>query len=260
VRFHTPALLTTLTLFISCQEPVVVRNTFLLEAAGGTYVQQIGANAKDVTLGTSMVIKIRSTLGELPGADAQVSIQGPSTWNNDQLVKFTYPAKGYWVVAPKVNSKPLPGDYTVSAISNGVKVEKKIKLSENLESLPITTITAKLEGETPEQSVNASWEAVPNAVGYYARVWDGTKGLAVSDDAFTLEPKAVLPVDLLSPTHAYFVIVVASTLDTVAKQPLVPSTFLASDSIAELRINSLNAKINGITKQIQRNGVLIRKK
>jgi hypothetical protein len=197
VRFQIPIFLSIALTLISCESSVVVKTTFVLEAAGGTYVQQIGAGAPEVTLGTATVVSLRNGDGSLLSSDAQVAIIGPKTWNKDQPVRFTYPAKGYWTIAPRVNSKPVAGEFTVMTNIGGEILEKKFILSDKRDPLPITAISAKLDGTAPNQTVTASWEPVKNAVGYYARVWDATKGLAVSDDLYSLEPKAVITVDIL---------------------------------------------------------------
>jgi hypothetical protein len=238
----------------ACQtEPVTPTAAFTVEASGGTYIQQLGAGSPTTSLGTAIVVKVRATDGKLITDPVKVVITGPKTWNGDQTLMFTYPAKAYWVMAPRVQFAPVVGEYLVKA-NFSKAIETKFELKTNQKSLAITQITASVKGDAPNQTVEATWESVPGAVGYYVRVLDGTKGIAVSDDTFTLTPHAQIPVDPLSPSRAYFVTVVASTLDTVANDPTISSAFHVSDSITELPFTTLSTMRATDLQQIFRAG------
>jgi hypothetical protein len=235
VKFAVTAII--IFLLTACQtDPVTPTAAFTVEASGGTYIQQLGAGSQTTSLGTAIVVKIRAADRKLITDPVKVVITGPKTWNGGQTLVFTYPAKAYWVMAPRVQSTPVVGEYLIKANFLNA-IETKFELKANQKPLAITPITATIKGDAPNQSVEANWEPVPGAVGYYARVLDGTKGIAVSDDAFTLTPNAEIPVDLLSPSRAYFVTVVASTIDTVANDPTIAGDFNVSDSITALSLS-----------------------
>ena len=228
---------------------------YVLEASAGTYVQQVGAGSSDTTLGTSFVVKLRTREGKLVSSPASVTIQGPSGWNAGKVSSFTAPANAYWVIAPEIAAAPVEGEYRVTALVGGETLEKKISIGKTPNQLGLTTITAKVVGDAPNQTVEASWEAVPGATGYYARVQNGTDGVPASDDAYSLEPKASLMVGTFNPSKAYFVVVFATTMDTVANEPKLPEAFHVSDSIAALTLQAAVAQSAVTTNPlVKRNG------
>ncbi len=207
----------------------------VLEASAGTYAQQIGAESSEVKLGTAILVKLRTGTGVTPPRAASVTITGPSGWNGDAAATFTYPAGAYWVVAPQLEAAPLPGAYTVSAVFDGERLSQTINISDTPGVLESTKITTALEGDLANQSVVTAWSAVPSAIGYYAKIVDGTLGVSASDDSYTLEPKTTLPVGTLNPARAYFAVVVAANFDTVVDNPALPNTLSMSDSIVAVR-------------------------
>jgi hypothetical protein len=136
------------------------------------------------------------------------------------------------VSAPQFEAEPLPGEYKLEVGMGEERLEQSFQIAPQPTRLALTTISSVVEGDTPNQIVKATWTAVEGATGYYARVVDGTLGVPVSDDVYTLEPKADLLVGTLNPARAYFVIVVGANMDTVTDHPTLPLELRMSDSIA----------------------------
>ncbi|NJK44486.1 MAG: hypothetical protein HC933_09530 [Pleurocapsa sp. SU_196_0] len=179
-------------------------------------------------------MKLRSGDGGLPKLASSVSVRGPAGWNGDAVASFTYPAGAYWVAAPQTGATPVSGAYTVEAQIGTEKLTGSFMVAAEPAKLELTEITSQLEGEAPNQTVRASWQPVDGAVAYYARVVDGSLGVPASEDVYTLEPRADFVVGSLNSARAYFVVVVAVNLDTVADQPALPGALRMSDSIAAL--------------------------
>jgi hypothetical protein len=230
-------LLTLSTLLIACPEPPL---THTLEASLGTYAQQASAGPVGTTLGTGIVVKLRSSNGELPARAASVTVRGPIAWNDSAAVTFIYPAGAYWVTAPQTKATPVAGSYIVETVVGEERLTSTVNISEKPEAIATTTITGTVKGIAPNQTVSASWTPVPNATGYYARVIDGTLGVPASDDVYTLEPRATFSVGTLNPARAYFITVIATNYDTVMDNPVLPPELRMSDSIAGLSLEQSN--------------------
>jgi hypothetical protein len=228
-----------------------------VQASGGTYARQTNPGLTDVTLGTAIVVKLRTASGALTNAPVNITITGPSGWNADRPSSFTYPAQAYWVVAPERAAPPIAGNYTVQANSNGQAISSNFAIADASQKLELATITATVQGTAPNQNVEASWSAITNAIGYYARVLNGTTLVPASDDVYTLEAKAKMPVGTLQSDAAYFTVVYAINFDSVAENPSLPTQFNLSDSLAAVPVATpLTRKIT--ESLIERSVILVR--
>lgn len=207
-----------------------------VQASGGTYARQTNPGLSDVTLGTAIVVKLRTASGALVNAPVNVTITGPSGWNADRPSSFTYPAQAYWVVAPERAAPPIAGNYTVQANLKGQAITSNFAIAAASQTLELATITATVQGTAPNQNVQASWSAITDAAGYYARVLNGTTLVPASDDVYTLEAKASMPVGTLQADAAYFTVVYAINFDSVAENPSLPAQFNLSDSLAAVPV------------------------
>jgi hypothetical protein len=212
-----------------------------LEASGGAYVRQITPGSNQVTRGTAVVVKLRTVSGGLVRTPINVSVTGPNGWNDDRSASFTYPAEAFWVVAPERAAPPVSGTYRVEAEANGQRVTTSFTIADPGQELSLTTISAQAQGQPPQQSVAASWTAVPDASGYYARVLNGSTLVPASEDVFTVTPQATLSVGTLEPDAAYFGIVYAANFDTTAESPLLPAQLSLSDSIVTVEASTSSA-------------------
>jgi hypothetical protein len=214
--------------------PVPARYT--LKVSGGTYVQQTNAGQAEISIGTNIVVKLRTSEGKLPSSAGKVTLLGPNTWNNAQSVFFFYPAGSAWVSAPQSKISLVVGTYVVRVVVDGELLESTFQILDLDSRLPLTMGVASYLNENDVQKVNVSWQPVTGAIGYYARVLDASVNQVVSSTFYTLGNSVEIPVDVLSPSRAYFVVVVATTLDTVADDPVLPSMFNSSDSLIALDI------------------------
>jgi hypothetical protein len=230
-----------------------------LQASGGTYARQTNPGLSEVTLGTAIVVKLRTASGDLVNTPVNVTITGPSGWNADRPSSFTYPAQAFWVVAPERAAPPIAGNYTVQANSKGQAITSNFSIADASQKLELATITATVQGSAPNQNVEASWSAITNAAGYYARVLNGTTLVPASDDVYTLEAKAKMPVGTLQADAAYFTVVYAINFDSVAENPNLPTQFNLSDSLAVVPVATpLSSKTT--TSLLERSVFLVRRR
>jgi hypothetical protein len=232
---------------------------YVLEVSGGTYAQQQNLGSTDVSLGTSIVVKVRTETGASTTKNASVVLRGPAGWNGDKVSSFVYPAQAVWVVAPVVAATPVAGQYQIDVSIDGQVFSKTFAIAEAAKYLELTTISATLEGDAPNQMAHLTWTPVTNAIGYYAKVIDTTSGFAISGVSYSLEPHTDVMLETLNPSHAYAAVVYAASMDTVSDNPSLPNQFDVSDSFAALNAVPLSSSIK--TKQrssLPRDGFAVR--
>jgi hypothetical protein len=240
LRWHFVSLALLILLMSACSPHLT---QYVLEVSGGTYAQQQNLGSTDVSLGTSIVVKVRTETGASTTKNASVVLRGPAGWNGDKVSPFVYPAQAVWVVAPVVTATPVAGQYQIDVSIDGQVFSKTFAIADAAKHLELTTISASLEGNAPNQMAHLTWIAVPNATGYYAKVIDTTSGFAISGVSYSLEPHADVMLETLNPSHAYAAVVYAASMDTVSDNPSLPSQFDVSDSFAALNAVPLNSPI-----------------
>ncbi len=213
-----------------------VPSKYTLEVAGGSYVQQTNVGQPETSMGTNIVVKLRTLQGKLPITNGQVTFMGPKTWNNGQPIFFSYPAGSSWVSAPQAKIPLVVGQYVVRLVIDGEQLESNFQIIDSNNRLPLTTGTTAYVNENNFQKVRVNWLPVMGAIGYYARVLDASINQVVSSTIYTLGNTVEIPVDVLNPSRAYFVVVVATTLNTVVDNPAIPTVSNSSDSLIALDI------------------------
>jgi hypothetical protein len=221
-----------LTIFLlSCMKSVPIYQT---EASVGTFSQQIASNSPDVRIGTGFVIKIRSLQLERPHNIARISIRGPSNWNSDQPLQVNYPANAYWLVISRADLPPIVGDYQIESVIDNQKSQSKVTISSQNLILPISTIESQAFSENSISKIVVKWNKVTDAVSYYGRVMDITRGIPISDDFYTHELTTIFAVPILNPNRAYSVVLLSANFDTVIDEPVLPTVLLLSDSVQNI--------------------------
>jgi hypothetical protein len=232
-----------------------------IEASGGVYTQQLQPGSSDIRLGTAMVVKLRVPTGRTT-KDAAVRITGPNGWNQNQPVRFTYPAGADWVISPEVQAAPIAGTYDVAVTL--ANTESPISSSSRFEiqdaTTPGTLATPIALTNVSRAGASADWADVAGAVGYYARIINITDGVKDSSEVYTLESKAAIPetgqsVDL-DPNKAHDLVVFATTLDTVKADPVLPAVFKVSESFEAIQLDTTRTRRE--TRVGNRSGFVVR--
>jgi hypothetical protein len=224
---------------------------FKLEASTGTYRYQLGANTQDSKLGTAFIVKVRNPDGSRPTLDVPIRIAGSSIWNGGLPVDLIYPKFAYWVMVSRVDAVPLVEPFRVFVNSTRATGEVQVQISDPTKQLELATIRSQVADKVDGQQINADWDAVPNAIGYLARLMDGTDGIPVADNQYTLANQASFNVTALNLAHAHFVVVMSSTINTVADDPQLPTQFDVSDSLTELNQTTVAGLQPKATRQAQ---------
>ena len=221
---------------------------YVLEVSGGTYTQQQQIDSKDVVVGTSVIVKLRTGSGDLVSSKGTVTIHGPQGWNADAAATFSYPTRAYWAVSSVLKAVPVAGDYQVDVVLGNEKVTGKFSIADPTLQLPLADITLNLQGDAPNQIVQINWNTVPSALGYYTRVMDGTTGTTASGVIYTLTNKAEVLVGTLNPAHQYYAVVYAASVDTETNEPTLPTQFNVSDSFAAINQLGISSSHQGHTR------------
>ena len=251
MKLHHPfqILLFALLLFLNaCSE---TPSSLHFEGAVGTYSQQLQSGASDVQVGTVFILKLKGGEGLLLERDAFVTVTGPEGWNGGEEMSFVYPAGSFWAIAPRPETAPLAGAYTVTVTQSGVVLERSLLLTNPLERLETTPITLSREGD----GLEVTWTPVAGARGYYVRLFDGVTGAQVFPDRYTLATS--LAFEGVEAEGEYVAALYSTNIDTVTDNPNLPPQFNMSDSLAR----TSGAGVTGLSSvgvEPERSGVSVR--
>ena len=199
-----------------------------LEAAAGTYTQQRQLGSSEVAFGTALIVKLRTSRAQA----ATMTLTGPESWNGGAPYTFTYPAGSDWVVVAEAEVPPVEGEYRLEASVGEERVVHTVKLNSISEKLGLTNITATLNPQTETPTAEVKWAPVPNAKGYFARLFDAETGMQAVSDIYTTQTEARFDVSARAESVTYVAAVYSATVDTVSDDPPLPDQFHLSDSIA----------------------------
>jgi hypothetical protein len=227
-----------------------------VEASGGVYTQQVQPNESAIRLGTAIALKLRTPAGRT-SADVAVRINGPEGWNQNQPLRFTYPAGSDWVIASEAAIVPINGAYSVTVamseaggiINSSGRFEIKDSTTAGVLANPIV-----LE-ELSRSSVKANWADVPGSSSYYARVMNITDNVRVGRDVYTATSQAALPNDQeqifdLDPSKAHDLLIYATSMDTVNPDPILPATLQVTENITALQLDLTRAKVRQLKSSL----------
>ncbi len=199
-----------------------------LEVAAGTYTQQRQLGSSEVAFGTALIVKLRTSRAQA----ATMTLTGPESWNGGAPYTFTYPVGSDWVVVAEAEVPPVEGEYRLEASVGEERVMHTVKLNSISEELELTNITAMLNAQAEAPTVEVKWTPVPNAKGYFARLFDAETGMQAVSDIYTIQTEARFDVSTRAEGATYVAAVYSATVDTVSDDPPLPDRFHLSDSIA----------------------------
>jgi hypothetical protein len=230
-----------------------------ISGAMGTYTYQVTPAGMTNKIGTAITLQLRINGQRIP-SDAEVTVTGPSGWHPTPT-KFTYPKNSDWVLSPEIDISPVIGDYIISAkfLGEGRSVATSATLRLNDPTAALTTAKIALSNVS-RTSVSGSWNAVPSAEGYFARLYNGTDAIYMTKTIYTKDLKADFPISGspidLNPVKTNAFTVVSANFDTVIDDPRLPDQVNFSDSAEFIILPSIMPNRAKTTVFIQRPSVL----
>jgi hypothetical protein len=197
-------------------------------------VQQKAVGSTEARLGTGVTLALRNA-GVPPSQALELTLTGPSGWNDEESIKLSYPAGAEWIVQPLFGASPLAGQYTVTGTVAGQAVQARFTLVDAAQTLPL------LEGsfKRTNTALELSWNAVSGAKSYLGQLTDATEDTVVAE-GYTLESRLILNPPMLNPAHSYYAVLYAANFDTTSANPTWPVQLQISDSLVGLSLNSLS--------------------
>jgi hypothetical protein len=233
----------------------------VLNAVGGSYQYQTTPGKSETKIGSAFAIQLRSSTNQRLTANAGITIRGPTRWNNDQVLKLTYPSGSDWVLLPQSEIAPVAGNYSVEA--SGVAGTSGEPTSVNFsiggaQSMPLTTIVLS---DISRTSVTGEWTNLEPAQSYIARIYNGTDAVFLGSPNYLKTTSASFIANAgefdLSPTKTNVFVVYALNFDATAEKPTFPSELQVSDSASFIDAQGLGAK--SVNRISARDGLLVKR-
>jgi hypothetical protein len=214
-------------LLASCSSTPQPQAVNPLQFSAGTYNFQGKA-----TLGTALLLQLVLPDGAPPTQDAEITITGPSGWNNNQPFTATYPANVYTDWELRGTVVPVDGVYKAS-VKVGAKVYSATSARVSTASKLAIPGNVAATANTSE-SFTVSWQAVNDAAMYLQQIMRPVQGapneIVRGAGSYTKETSVVVANAKLELNTKYLADVLAfnALVTPDSKETKLPAQFNAS--------------------------------
>ncbi len=196
---------------------------------------------------TGTVIMVYVTFPESvmedPSIDMSATITGPAGWNNNNPVEFPLEVDGF----TRTNGYTIFNGNTTDSVNGTYRIEVKVGSKTYKASVELKDKGFKIPfpknikiTSSAKNSVTATWDATPGALGYWIRLWKGEYQEAVTDYLNANSETTFTFKNLNLEDGVYQVEVVPQSIEYIDGKPIKVESFGISYDVELFAIGKVN--------------------